>query len=337
MNENIYLKCPIRGELKIKKYDAKGNYSEEYWRIELIKFLLDKGYQKVEIKVEYTVKIGNPERDRLIADVCVFKNDLVYIVGEVKKHKDSKSNAVEHQLKPATDLTKAEYSVYFDGSENELHYQGKIYPINKLPKRGHSWEQVGLKFSDLRKITEVSLLYDRLDQIMHNYGLSKEKRYAGLFQILIMKYYDEKFNKKDLSFQLFPNSKENFSRIKSLYQSAKSYYSAGNSIDFENELILNEIIVLNLVSYLQEYSFIKSDISIIQDFFMRFGKEFLKKDLSQYYTPLPIVKFISSILAIKPSQLVIDPAGGSADFLVGVLEKYKHSPQLSDYNNNLFY
>jgi len=263
---------------------------------------------------------------------------LAYIVGEVKKNKDSKKNAIEHQLKPALNLTKAEYGIYFDGSENELHYQGKIYPINKLPKKGYSWEQIGLKFVDLRKIAEVNLLYDRLDQIMHNYGLSKEKRYAGLFQVLIMKYYDEKFNQaEELSFQLFPSGEENFTRIKSLYQVAKSYYSAGASIDFENELILNEVIIINLVSYLQEYSFIKSDISIIQDFFMRFGKEFLKKDLSQYYTPLPIVKFISSILAIKPNQLVIDPAGGSADFLVGILEKYKNSPQLGDYNSNLFY
>ena len=30
MKENVYLKCPIRGELKIKKYDAEGNYTEEY-------------------------------------------------------------------------------------------------------------------------------------------------------------------------------------------------------------------------------------------------------------------------------------------------------------------
>src|SRR6185437_1849618 len=191
MNQNVYLKCPIRGELKIKKYDANGNYAEEYQRIELIKFLLDKGYQKEEFRIEYTVKLGNPERDRLIADIVIFKGDLVYIVGEVKKHKDSKQKAVEHQLKPAMNLTKAEYGIYFDGKENELHYQGSVYPINKLPKKGYSWEQVGLKFNDLRKITEVSLLYDRLDQIMHNYGLSKEKRYAGLFQILIMKYYDE--------------------------------------------------------------------------------------------------------------------------------------------------
>ena len=72
MNENVYLKCPIRGELKIKKYDADGNYTEEYQRIELIKFLLDKGYQKEEFRIEYVVKLGNPERDRLIADVVIF-------------------------------------------------------------------------------------------------------------------------------------------------------------------------------------------------------------------------------------------------------------------------
>ncbi|CAG8453783.1 10965_t:CDS:2 [Ambispora leptoticha] len=112
-----------------------------------------------------------------------------------------------------------------------------------------------------------------------------------------MKYYDEKFSEREnLSFQLFPNSshQENLVRIKSLYQKAKSYYSVGSSINFDKELILSETIVINL--------------------------EFLKKDLSQYYTPLPVVKFISSILDIRPNQLVIDPAGGSADFLVDISE-----------------
>ncbi|CAG8805851.1 8506_t:CDS:2, partial [Racocetra persica] len=111
-------------------------------------------YQKEEIKVEYTVKFGNPEKDRIIADICVFKGDLVYIVGE---------------------------------------------------------------------------------------------------------YYDEKFSEKEnLSFQLFPNNshQENLARIKSLYQKAKLYYSAGSSIDFDKELILSDTIVINLVKYLQEYSFI---------------------------------------------------------------------------------
>jgi predicted RNA methylase len=68
---------------------------------------------------------------------------------------------------------------------------------------------------------------------------------------------------------------------------------------------------------------------------MKFGKIFLKKDLSQYYTPLPIVTFISKILDVKPNQYVIDPAGGSADFLVGVLEKYKEN--VDKYRDQLFY
>lgn len=51
MNANIFLTCPIRGILKVRKYDDKGNYVEEYQRIELIKFLLEKGYSSEEILI----------------------------------------------------------------------------------------------------------------------------------------------------------------------------------------------------------------------------------------------------------------------------------------------
>ena len=86
---------------------------------------------------------------------------------------------------------------------------------------------------------------------------------------------------------------------------------------------------------MEQYTFLFSDLEIIQSFFMKFGTTILKKDLQQYYTPYTIIKFIASILNIKNTNLVIDPAGGTGDFLIGILDKYKKDSDI--YKNNLFY
>jgi type I restriction enzyme M protein len=54
-----------------------------------------------------------------------------------------------------------------------------------------------------------------------------------------------------------------------------------------------------------------------QDIFMKFGPQFLRKDLDQYFTPAQIVAFMCGVLDLKKGNQVIDPAGGSGDFLTG--------------------
>ena len=54
-NQGI-LTCPIRGILRVKKYDADGNYSEEYQRIRLITYFLKKGYPRSAFRLEYPLE-----------------------------------------------------------------------------------------------------------------------------------------------------------------------------------------------------------------------------------------------------------------------------------------
>src|SRR5215475_11888520 len=106
IKSNIFLTCPIRGVLKNKKYDSKGNYTEEDQRIELIKFLLNKGYQKEDIVIEHKISLGSSKKERLIADV--FVNYPPYIVCEVKKNSKEKQSAMRGQLEPGIKLKNAE-------------------------------------------------------------------------------------------------------------------------------------------------------------------------------------------------------------------------------------
>ena len=64
---------------------------------------------------------------------------------------------------------------------------------------------------------------------------------------------------------------------------------------------------------------------------MKFAQSTLKTELAQFYTPIDIVEFIVGLCKIGNTTKIIDPAGGSADFLIGALKKNIKSAQ------NIFY
>lgn len=122
--DKSFLICPIRGALRVKKYDAVGNYSEEYQRIRLIKYFLAKGYSKSSLKCEYPIErsFGCQGRSRvkIQVDLIIKRGEKFLVVVEVKKnyHPKKKKSAIEHQLKPAMEWTNSKYGIYWDGSKH---------------------------------------------------------------------------------------------------------------------------------------------------------------------------------------------------------------------------
>ena len=332
--ENTNLKCPIRGYLKIKEKNKKEEYLEEYYRIELLNILLKKEYPKKDIILEYKKHVGNnPKNKEIRIDILVKKDNKNYIVCEIKR--DNKNNAIENQLKPAIKLLDAEIGIYYDGNENIILHKDIIYNLSKLPNYNNNLDYKKIKLDDLLIIKDINFLYKHIDQLSYNHGISKDDRYKGLFQIIITKYFDEKYNFNDLKFKYYDTNL--YEKINNLYEKAKIYYQDTSNIKIEfleRDLILSEPVIKNIINYLEQYSFLNSELEIIQSFFMKFGTTILKKDLQQFYTPYTIIKFIASILNIKNTDLIIDPAGGTADFLIGILNKYK---KIDSYKNNLFY
>ena len=113
------LVCPIRGVLRVKKYDNEGNYSEEYQRIRLIKHFLKKGYTKNRFIIEYTIPIGHKGRNALRVDLAFKSKNRFFFVAEVKKGytKENMESAIKHQLIPAMQILNSKYGIYFDGTK----------------------------------------------------------------------------------------------------------------------------------------------------------------------------------------------------------------------------
>jgi hypothetical protein len=102
-----FLTCPVRGVLRVKKYDVDGNYSEEYQRVRLITYFLKKGCPRSAFHLEYPLEkaFGHQGRSKvkILVDLVLKKEGQIWVVAEVKKgyHPEKKKSAIEHQLKPA--------------------------------------------------------------------------------------------------------------------------------------------------------------------------------------------------------------------------------------------
>ena len=71
--ENVQIVCPIRGQLKVNKRSKDGlSATEEFYRVEAIKYLLSKGYPKENFWIEPIIKrFGNSGRNSFRSDFAV--------------------------------------------------------------------------------------------------------------------------------------------------------------------------------------------------------------------------------------------------------------------------
>lgn len=321
------LTCPIRGIINVNK-KAKDNITdtEEARRIECIKFLLDKNYPEDLIDFEVNVwDIGNAGRNHLRADIVVYKDKSqkdIDIIVEVKRDSKNRLSAINNQLLPACIHTNCNYGIYYDGVNNGLFIKedgySKEISLLKLPIYNHTYNKVPLIFSELKNIENIMEIIDLVEQLLHNIGKTKEEKYKEFFKIILSKYYDEKDkcdNNKPLEFQETIDIEKN---IHSLYSKAKKYYSS--SVDLTESINVDKNILIEIVKLLQNYSLLKSRQDILQSLFMKFAASTLKTELDQFYTPIDVVEFIAGLLEISNVTKIIDPAGGSGDFLVGCIK-----------------
>ena len=119
-DKNNLLFCPLRGYLKQTKLDSRGNYTEEYQRIKLIKILLKLGYEKKDIYLEHRIPIGHKGHNHLRVDLIVKKGKKIILVSEIKKNfsRQIMQSAIDHQLIPAMNILQVDLGIYYDGTAN---------------------------------------------------------------------------------------------------------------------------------------------------------------------------------------------------------------------------
>ncbi|KLL01696.1 MAG: hypothetical protein MRERC_1c023 [Mycoplasmataceae bacterium RC_NB112A] len=118
----FFIYCPLRRKW-FKKYDNSRLFTEEYQRIRLIKYFLQKGYSPHWFHLEYPLveAFGHKGKSKIkiLVDLVIKKESKVIIVAEVKKgySEYTKFSAIKHQLEPAMRFTNSKYGIYWDGTK----------------------------------------------------------------------------------------------------------------------------------------------------------------------------------------------------------------------------
>jgi type I restriction enzyme M protein len=185
-----------------------------------------------------------------------------------------------------------------------------------------------LRYADLKQITDIEPLFLRLDELLHRAGSIREARHTILLKLLLVKLYDEeRAQEKETHGQHMLI--QDFSAVDDAWNGAveRIFTSALHAaLALYNGVLAKEAprTIGCSAEVLREASGILCGIrllgalpQVIQDLFMYFGRFHYRVDLGQYFTPCEVIRLIVEIVNPRHDERIVDPACGTADFLVG--------------------
>jgi type I restriction enzyme M protein len=360
MNTGLTLVCPIRGRLKAKARSKDGlSPTEERFRVEAIKHLIECGYPKENIRVEATIKrFGNSGRNSFRADLLVLDVPLdslsqhnvdellqhALILGEVKRDNARSAEAVSYQVKPMLDFAVRDdcVALYWDDVEQRVYWiaraggKKKIRegPLADMPGFGQKPGARALTLATIDPNKPLLQVFKRIEDILHSASVGPSKRFSVMLQLLLAKLYDEHQHESvpdaPLALQDFAalgvepvHASVTFNR---LLEKAVQYYQSFLPEPVAKTLPITGDVLLEVMRVLAPIKVVSMRQALIQDFYMYFAKHVYKWDLAQYFTPTALTDFIIEILNPQFGEHIKDPACGSADFLTAAFRRGQRWP-----------
>lgn len=317
----LLIHCQIKEKYKVAK-------PEEIIRQLFIHQLLHEyNYPKNRIDVERVVYFGS--RDSGLADIVVLHDDLThpYFIFEVKRPK--RTDGLE-QLKSYCNAEGASMGVWSNGNEMiRLHREEpNIYvEIPRIPTvsetlRDILTERWTLKWleehDELKqgKTTLKKILLDLEELVLGNAGVDP---FEEIFKLIYAKLHDEWKGINNAGYQLefFVGDRspgQVKTAITNLLEGAKRIWS-GVFEPLEKIELRDEHLKI-CVSFLEKVKLFNSNLRIIDEAFEYLIPQVSKKKEGQFFTPRPVEDMAVNMLNPKPEEFIIDPACGSAGFLL---------------------
>lgn len=368
MATGLTLVCPVRGRLKATSKSKDGlTPTEEKFRVEAIRHLINAGYPKANIRVEAVIKrFGNSGRNSFRADIIVLDVPVAsvpsdvdsllahaLILGEVKRDSAAAPSAVEFQVKPMLDFAKRHdcVALYWDDVEQRVFWQTvkggrrtvQEGPLTDLPVYGAKPGASRLTFSTIDPDKPLLAVFARIEDILHAASVGPSKRFGVMLQLLLAKLHDEHQHETTpqdaLIIQDFAALEVDpavaMSTMNALLAKAVLYYQTFLPEKVSPKFPITGQTLLEIMRVLAPVKIITMRQSVIQDFYMYFAKHIYKWDLAQYFTPTTVTDFIVEVLNPRWGEHVKDPACGSADFLTAAFRRGQ-SQGWADYSSSLW-
>lgn len=311
--------------------------AEEYVRQEIAKSLVrEYGYEKAEIAVEFGLRLGT-RRPR--ADLVVFdpgdshEQDRARVIIECKSQKikatDRKDGVGQLQSYMAA-CPNVAYGMWTNSIERfcyrrvEIHGKVQFEEIPDIPGKGRTEDEIERpRFDQLKAASSDALLFGLRrchNYIAGNQGLQKPEAFWELLKIIFCKIHDERSSDE---VEFYATSKERHGmngrlkvrkRLHDLFGEVKSEYSTifrGNE-----EIDLNPEVLAYIVSQLQTYSLLESDIDVKGRAYEEIVGSNLRGDRGEFFTPRNVCRMAVSMLEPSERQIILDPACGTGGFLI---------------------
>jgi len=317
----FYIRCQIKDRYKVTKPEE---IVRQLW---VYRLLNEYNYPKERIDIERVIYFGS--RDSGLADIVVLQDDLShpYIIFEVKR---PQRTAGLEQLKSYCNAEGAPIGVWSNGNEIiRLHREEPniFVEIPRIPKVTETLRDILTERWTLRwleehdelkqgKTTLKKILLDLEELVLGNAGVDP---FDEIFKLIYAKLYDEWRGINDPSYQLEffvgDRSPEQVKKvISNLLEGAKREWQGVFEPTDKIELRNDHLKVC--VSFLEKIKLFNSNLRIIDEAFEYLIPQVSKRKEGQFFTPRPVEDMVVKMLNPKASEFVIDPACGSAGFLL---------------------
>lgn len=349
-DEKFHIKCQIKDRYKVARPEE---IVRQLW---VYRLLNEYNYPKERIDIERVIYFGS--RDFGLADIVVLQEDLShpYVIFEVKR---PQRTAGLEQLKSYCNAEGAPIGVWSNGNEMiRLHREEPniFVEIPRMPKitetlRDILTERWTLRWLDEHdelkqgKTTLKKILLDLEELVLGNAGVDP---FEEIFKLIYAKLHDEWNGINNSSYQLDffvgDRSPEQVKRaITNLLDGAKREWSGVFEPTDKIELRNDHLKVC--VSFLEKIKLFNSNLRIIDEAFEYLIPQVSKKKEGQFFTPRPAEDMIVKMLNPKADEFVIDPACGSAGFLLhsvmhiagGMISGRPLSPGAQNFAQNKIY
>ena len=326
-NGKWYLKSFSKGEEEKEVYNPKsgGSHPEEIVRqLYLHSLIKHYKYPKELIDIEKSVNFG---REKKRADIVVFHPDNITpkILIEVKA--PNEENDIQ-QLKSYLNAEGAPVGVAINGIHRLILY--RPYPkefddtLDDIPAADEDVQDVlerrktlkDLKDKDLRRVVT-----DLEELVLANSGVDS---FDEIFKLIYAKLYDEKEAKtrpnEELHFRKSPTGKPEETKriIEKLFDEAKTEWP--DIFDRAARISLSPEHLSVCVGELQDVRLFGSNLRIVDEAFEYLIPDVAKSKKGQFFTPRIVIDTCVRMLNPKPREYVLDPACGSAGFLVHTMQ-----------------
>jgi type I restriction enzyme M protein len=202
--------------------------------------------------------------------------------------------------------------------------QVNMEDVPDIPEFGRDEEDADRpRFDQLKPATSDALLF--AFRRCHNYiagnqGLQKPQAFWELLKLIFCKIHDERHN-DEVEFFAAANERHGLNgplkvqkRVETLFNQVKDDYP---TIFKKSEALdLKPGVLAYLVTQLQMYSLLESDIDVKGRAYEEIVGSNLRGDRGEFFTPRNICRMAVAMLDPNEKQLVLDPACGTGGFLI---------------------